>query len=244
MRRLVLLSLAVVVGVLVAACGAPDSGFSRIDPSEDGFGLSETSTTTSTTTTTIPPSTSESATTSTSVAESTTSTIPSEPVTVYYPSGRQLAPAELQLAPNPSLYQVMALILKGPPEGELYVGMRSILPDDAEINVENVEGVAVVDFPAGLFDDMPPNDQRLVFGQIVLTMTSQRGVGQVRFRQAGADMSVYLGNAGTTEAGQLVTKQDYTALVDNPPPPIDTTTSTTTTTTTAPTAGGSSVPGG
>ncbi|MGD9998105.1 MAG: GerMN domain-containing protein [Ilumatobacteraceae bacterium] len=229
MRRLLALTSVGLLVVVLAACGLPTDGdFSRIDPSEDGFGLSQTTLPTTTTTTTTVPTTTvpESTTTSSSILQTTTTTLPVELVTVFYPSGRQLAQAQQALPLNPSLQQVMFLILSGHPEGVEYVGMRDILPSDADITVEKIGGVAVVDFPPGLFDDISPTDQLLVFGQIVLTMTNQRGVGQVRFEQDGGDMSVFLGNSTLSEPGQLVSSDDYVNLIEGPSPPLTTTTTT------------------
>jgi hypothetical protein len=92
----------------------------------------------------------------------------------------------------------------------------------------------VIDFPEGIFNDMEPRDQRLVFGQIVLTMTSQRGVGQVRFTKAGEPFSVYRGDASLTEPDETVASDDYMTLLTGAEVPIDPTTTTTTTTTTLP----------
>jgi hypothetical protein len=229
MRRLIVLTLIAVFGIGVAACGLPtDDEFTRIDEADDGFGLSRPSTTT--TTTTLAPTTTIDATTST-VIETTTTSIPVEPVDVYFPTGRQLAVVQLLTTPDPALDQVMALILDGPPDGEAFASLRSILPANAVVTATRANGVAVIDFPEGIFNDMEPRDQRLVCGQIVLTMTSQRGVGQVLFTQAGQPLSVFLGDASRTEPNQTVSAEDYSMLLTGGGDPIDTTTTTTTVTT-------------
>jgi spore germination protein GerM len=133
------------------------------------------------------------------------------------------------LPPDPQLNQVMARILKGPLEGDLFTGFRTILPADADVTANNVGGVAVVNFPNDVFDGISPNDQRLVFGQIVLTMTSQPGVGQVRFTQGEEPMSVFLGNGSSSAATQSVLASDYTNLLGGSGEPIQTTTTTITT---------------
>lgn len=227
MRRLVVLSAVAVLGVVVAACGLPsDDDFTRIDEADDGFGLSQTSTTS--TTTTLAPTTSIDATTSTSIAITTTS-LAVEPVDIYFPIGRQLQKVQVPLSVGPSLNQVLVSMLSGPPPGDAFVGLRSILPADAVITVSKVNGVAVVDFPEGIFDEMEPRDQRLVFGQIVLTMTSQRGVGQVRFTKAGEPFSVYRGDGSLTspdDPAETVSADDYMSLLTGTDVPIDPTTTT------------------
>lgn len=229
MRRLIVLTVVAVLGVTVAACGLPsDDKFTEIDEAEDGFGLSRPSTTT--TSTTLAPTTTIDATTSTSIELTTTTSIPVEQVDMYFPIGRQLAKIQVPLPADPVLNQVMARILQGPPEGESFVGLRTILPADAEVTATNEKGVAVVDFPAGIFEDISASDQRLVFGQIVLTMTSQPGIGQVRFTQEQQDISVFLGDASSSVAGQPVTRDDYKNLASG----VDPIEPTTTTTTTAP----------
>ncbi len=228
MRRLVVLSVGAVLAVVLAACGLPaDDEFTRIDPGDDGFGLSLASTTTVTTST--EPSTTIDATTSTSIADTTTS-IPGVFVDIYFPVARQLGKVPMLLPPDPQLNQVMARILKGPLEGDLFTGMRTILPADADVTANNVGGVAVVNFPNDVFDGISPNDQRLVFGQIVLTMTSQRGVGQVRFTQGEEPMSVFLGNGSSSVATESVLRSDYTNLLGGSVDPIQTTTTTIATT--------------
>jgi Sporulation and spore germination len=226
MRRLVVMSAAMAMLTVIAACGLPgDEDFQSIDRSQDGFGLWETSTTTSTTA----PTTTIDATTSSTIEASTSTVAPTELVDVYFPTGRALGKTQSgPLAIDPTLQQVIFLILDGPPEGDLGRGFRSILPSEAAITATNVDGVAVVDFPEGIFDDMDPIDQRLVFGQIVLTLSRQRGVGPVQFTQAGQKMSVYLGNGSLTAEDDTVSAEDYTILVNSSGPPIETTTTTTT----------------
>ena len=226
MRRLVVLSVCAVLTVVVAACGLPaDDDFTRIDPGDDGFGLSQAST--STVTTTTEPSTTLDATTSTSIAATTSTSIPGVFVDIYFPIARQLGKVPMLLPPDPQLNQVMARILKGPPEGDLFTGFRTILPADADVTANNVGGVAVVNFPDDVFDGISPNDQRLVFGQIVLTMISQPGIGQVRFTQGEEPMSVFLGNGSSSVATESVLRSDYTNLLGGSGDPIPTTTTTT-----------------
>jgi hypothetical protein len=234
MRRLVLMTVAMVMAAAVAACGLPDDdNFNPIDESEDGFGLGETSTTSSTTTTT--PTTTIDATTSSTIGPTTTTIPATEPVRIYFPTGQQLTPIFLQLAINPAPTQVIAAMLQGPPPG-LEAGIRLILPQGPEFvpAVSKTAGVATVDFPEALFEmfqELSPLDQRLAFGQIVLTLCNRPGIGQVLFTLAGSPMLVFRGDGTSPQPDapvieQLVSEDDYTNLVAGSPP---VTTSTTTT---------------
>lgn len=219
MRRLVVLTIVMITGAV--ACGLPRDGeFEAISPEQDESGLSEsptTSTTTMPTTTTSPQSTTTiDGTTTTSVAQTTT-TIATELVDIYFPSGRGLASIPRTMPANPSLTQVMGAILEGPPAGELGITLRRVLPDglrERDIPVANAAGVATVDLPEGIFDSLDAIDQRLLFGQIVATLTNCcAGIGQVVFTLDGQPTRVYRGNGETTEPGEAVSSDDYTNLL-------------------------------
>jgi hypothetical protein len=227
------LSLALVAVPL--SCGVPGGGpFNAIEDEDIPFGLGEPTTTTvvtTTTSTTIVPNT---------TVGPTTSTIPTEPVTLYFLAGEQLVSIELALVRPASLPQVMAALEQGPPRGPAAPGLRSALRTDATNSVRESGGVATVDLAPNLFEALPLTDQRLAIAQIVLTLTKQRGIGQVRFTQNDEPIAVPLGSGEFTEPGQAVSHSDYAELLDDSPPPITTTTepptttSTTSTTTTMP----------
>jgi hypothetical protein len=220
MRRILLLT--VIMIVVAAACGLPSqSEFKAIDRAEDGFGLSETSTTS--TTTTVAPTTTLDVTTSTIIE--TTTTIATELVEIYFPTGRQLTSISQSMPAKPALTQVMAKILEGPPNGDLGIGLRAVLPRNADITVISAAGVATVDLPAGIFDTLDSTDQRLMFGQIVLTLLGCcSGVGQVVFTLDGAPTRVYRGDGSATDPGERVSRDDYTVLLTSVGQPIETTT--------------------
>ena len=220
MKRVVVLTVAMVM--LAVACGLPSDGdFRPIAREEDGFGLSETSTTS--TTTTVAPTTTIDETTST--VQETTTTIATEQVGIYFPTGRQLTSISAAMPARPSLTQVMAKILEGPLSGELGIGLRSVLPEDADITVTSAAGVATVDLPAGIFDSLDSTDQRLLFGQIVLTITGCcPGVGQVVFTLDGEPTRVFRGDGSATAPGERVSSDDYVVLRTGIGEPIETTT--------------------
>ena len=200
------------------ACGVPGStSFTAIENEDIPYGLGEP------TTTTIATTTSTSVVSSTAPEPAPTSTVPTEPVTVYFLAGEQLVTIELALVRPASLPQVVAALEQGPPTGPSTLGLRSALRADAIAGVTEAGGIATVDLVPRLFDDLAPPDQRLAIAQIVLTLTRQRGVGQVRFTQNGAQISVPLGSGQFTEPGQTVTHADYELLLSENPPPVTTT---------------------
>lgn len=191
------------------ACGLPDDEtFSPISR-DDRFGLSQT--TTPTTTTTTAPTTTVDATTTTAAV--TTSTLVTELVDLYFITGRQLTGVATALPLEPALSQVLAALLKGPPEGGLGSGLRSALPADETLTVTSEAGIATVDLPATIFTTLDPADQRLLLGQVVLTLTDRPGVGPVVFTLAGQPTRVFRGDASLTEPGQAVSRDDYLVLL-------------------------------
>jgi hypothetical protein len=201
----------------VAACSVVGDG--KVSKLRPAFGLDDT----------LAPSTTEAATTTavpTTVNEaSSTTAVQTEPVRLYFITNGQLTYVT-QAVPAPAAPQLIIKALQAGPQGELGFALRTAVPSRAAVNVQTSAGVAVVDLPPGFFDSIAVTDQRLVIGQMVLTLTDSRGVGQVQFNQAVPKPS-----GEVTPAGQLLTKNDFqTLLLDS----NGTTTSTTTAPTTRP----------
>lgn len=220
-----LVGMTAVLLAVAVGCGVPDSGeLESIDDDGVPFDLTGTSVVTTTTSTTVAPSTTESPIPTSTLAPTTT--IQNELVDLYFASGSRLKPIPQQLAGQPGPEQLLAALVLGPPTGSVGVGLRAIIPRDAELSVDVVDGIVVVDLPADLFDGMSTTDQRLVFGQIVMTMTPRR-VGQVLFTLAGEPLPVFLGDGGLSEPDQPVSFDDYSQLMSSNIPEITTTTTTT-----------------
>lgn len=219
-RRIALL--AALLALFTVACGVGEgSKFERV-ASPIPLGLDDT----------LPPTTIEQTTTSdavtTSSDQATTSTIStSESVLMYFISRGQLTKVPVPLTPGPTLFQVIARLQGGPPEGDEFVGLRSAVPATVLIDVtDDRTGVANVDLPSRFFDRIVPSEQRLAIGQIVLTLLNRPSLGQVRFTSEGEAIEVPKGSGELAEAGELLSVRDYESLLDSPP---DTTTTTTTT---------------
>jgi spore germination protein GerM len=93
-------------------------------------------------------------------------------------------------------------------------------------------GVATIELSPGFFEQVPPQDQLLAIGQIVLTVTEVGGIGQVLFTQGGNPLGVPRGpSGGLSDGKEPLSRRDYQELL-NPPVPTTTTSTTTTVATT------------
>ncbi len=194
--------------VLVAACGvSADGQLEQIDEA-DLFGLDVTTTSTSTTTsTTLVPATAPVETT----AQATTTTIAAEPVDLYFLDGNRLEPVSIALARNPSPLRVVTALVDGEVlSGAEGIGLRTLLPEDLVNSVgESGTGYVTVDVAGEPFDLIDDADQRAAIAQIVLTLVSRPGVGQVQFTRDGELMRVPRRDGLQSDPGELVSRQDY-----------------------------------
>jgi hypothetical protein len=192
---------------LVAACSVVDDGKARrIDPPGE---LDDTlpTTTTDATTTNVP--------TSSSAVDSSTTLVQTEPVRLYFIASGQLVYVTTPVT-SPVVLPVIIFALQEGPPAETF-GLRSAVPRDMAIGVTtDGSGVANVDLPDDFFDVVSRTDQRLVIGQIVLTLTDSRGIGQVVFDQP---VTKPLGEI--VAAGQPLSYRDYEALAGSVPLPAD-----------------------
>lgn len=221
MRVRALLLVAGSLGLALAASACSVVGDGKVDRVDPPFGLADTLATS----TTIASTTTIQQTTTTGLDTSTTG-VPTEAVRLYFITGQQLNFVPTPLPADPSLPQIMAALLAGPPKNELGVGLRTGLPEDALIDASsNNAGVAIVELPEGFFDDIPEGDQRLATAQIVLTLTDSRGIGQVQFNQ-----QVPKPSGALTPAGQPLSRNDFASLLEGATPPTSTTAAPTSTT--------------
>ena len=200
--------LALTLGSLLAlsACSVVDDGkVGRIDPPG---GLDDTLPATTTSTTTMPD-------TSTTGVNPSTTLVQTEPVRLYFIASGQLSYVTVPIA-TPVVPSVIVTALQIGPPAEAF-GLRTALPPETAIRVDtDGTGVARVDLPDDFFDQVSITDQRLVIGQIVLTLTDSRGIGQVVF-----DQPVPKPLGEVVLAGQPLTRLDYEALLGSSPLPIE-----------------------
>ncbi|CAB4709704.1 unannotated protein [freshwater metagenome] len=201
----------IALGIVVSSCSLPgDGSVKQIDTDKIPYELNAT-------TTSSPPTTVPASTTTSPVIETTTSTssstIPVEIVSMFFVAGTQVVPIDRLLLSPAAAPQVLAALSEGPPEGDAAAGLRSALPVGfaAEVTVER--GIATVVLPGTFITDLPGGEQRLAVAQIVLTLTRQSGVGQVRFTSNNEPQSVPRGRGDLSTPGATVACDDYANLL-------------------------------
>ena len=205
----------IAASLLVAGCGVPSSSDFQAFNANDvrGFGVEGT-----TTTTTASPGDTSLA--SSTTVEITTTTIATEPVTLYFLAGNRLSSVSIALARPASPVQVLAALVSGPPAGQVGTGLRSALPISVKLGVADARGGVVVDVPVGFFERIPnPPDQRLAVAQVVLTLTERGGIGAVQFTQEGTPIAVPLGTGVSAQPGAVLYRDNYASLLGIDPAP-------------------------
>lgn len=139
-------------------------------------------------------------------------TIATEPVSLYFVAGTQVVSVSQYLPRPVSIAQTLAVLEAGPPR-EFGLGLRTAIPEGPPSGISLSGGVVTVNLAPTFFKDMAPQDQRLAIAQFVLTLTDQRGVGQVTFTQNGLPISVLRGGGDLTQPGQLLVSADYAQLL-------------------------------
>ena len=203
----------VAAGALVAAtaagCGVTTDPKARAIAREDvRFGLADTTTTT----TTVPPSTTVAPTsTSTTVAPSTTSTIPTELVLLYFVRNGRLTTevrslplnGAARVRPDATLDQLVI----GPSDAS---SQTLVLPQVLS-GFELGAGTARVQLGPTYFA-LPPEQQVLALGQVVMTLTERPGIGKVIFRLPN-DLPADFWKGDTSVTSSEVSAEDYKVLV-------------------------------
>jgi len=212
MKRLTsILAISSSLAIMFTSCSIPGGGsVKQINPDNIPYDLNAT-------TTSSPPTTTVASTTTSPVIETTTSTssstIPVEIVSMFFVAGAQVVPIDRLLLTPAAAPQVLAALSEGPPEGDAAAGLRSARPVGfvAEVTVER--GIATVELPGTFITDLPGGEQRLAVAQIVLTLTRQAGVGQVRFTSNNEPQPVPRGRGDLSSPGATVACDDYANLL-------------------------------
>lgn len=192
-RRTARLAVAPVALLLAGACGVPtDSSAEVAGPDDVPFGLLD-----------------EGTTSTTSPDGATPPTGPA--ISLCFVDGDSVvpvprAPADLPGSPD-DLVDVLAA---GPTAVEAQRGLSSALPDPIPVlGTEVSGGVAEVDLD-DTFADLSADRLLLAVAQIVCTLTSQPGVGQVGFTLEGERIEVPRQDGSLTRSP--VTRDDYAEL--------------------------------
>ena len=186
--------------VLLAACAVPESGsFKEVNPKDIPFELNA-------------PETSIPASKAPIVAPTTVPGTTYEKADLYFVKSGSLIRVRLEIASPTDLQGVFTALVAGLPD-PAHSKAKTILPSAFDANVEVEGGVANVNSRRGYLDSIKPNEQRLAIAQIVLTLTSQPGIGQVTFSVGGKPIGVPRGRGDIAGAGTPVTFDDYKMLI-------------------------------
>jgi hypothetical protein len=189
-----------VLCVLLAACAVPKSGsFNEVDPNDIPFGLNSPET--SAPTTTIPVAV------PTTVAGTTYET-----ADLFFVKSSSLVRVRLDIPSPTDLQGVFTALIAGLPD-PAHSKVKTLLPSAFAASIDVIGGVANVNSKRGYLDSIKPNEQRLAIAQIVLTLTSQPGIGQVTFSVGGKPIGVPRGRGDIAGAGTPVTFDDYKMLI-------------------------------
>ena len=186
--------------VLLASCAVPKSGaVDEVSPNDIPFGLNS-------------PETSSPSTTTTLVVQTTVAGTAYEKADLFFVENASLIRVQLEIPSPTSLQDVFVALVTGLPDPARSKA-RTLLPPAFAANIDVVGGVANVNSKSGYLESIKPNEQRLAIAQIVLTLTSQPGIGQVTFSVGGKPIGVPRGRGDIAGAGIPVTFDDYKMLL-------------------------------
>jgi hypothetical protein len=194
----------VALTVVAAACGI--GGSDRVEEVDADLlgGLNEP-----TSSTTAPASSEPS---SSSLPGSTT-TVAMQRIRLYFIQGSQLVYYDAEVPENAELRRRIDLLEEVPPELAEEGVRTAVLPD-------LVSGVArwgsdgvTVHFDSDQFAAIDDSDQRLMVGQLVLTLTGQPAIDRVDFTRNGDPLAVFLRNNTLGRPGEAVRSGDYDVLL-------------------------------
>jgi len=192
------ISTSLVFLIALSSCAIPSDGeFQPIPDSEVPYELSSARTT-------LPPNA------ATTVPGSHTST---EPTDAYFISNSRVLKIVRLVAAPAGPDQALATLSALDTQDPALAGLRTAIPKSFSATVTVERGVASVDSTRGLLDTLSPLDQRLAVAQIVLTLTSRPGIGQVLFSVDGVPTGVPRGRGDLAGPLTPVTFDDYASLV-------------------------------
>jgi len=152
-------------------------------------------------------------TTSTTVASPPTTLVATEGVVLYFVRGEEITSLIRSIRLNAEPREVLDLLLEGYPSTIFGLDVRSAIPGDLKAKVTVERGLATVDTDESLLSEISPIDQPLAIAQIVLTLTSRPGIGQVNFLVNGEPQAVPRGGGELAPADEPVAYDDYAMLL-------------------------------
>ena len=203
MTKVVLPSMLLIA--VLSSCAVPSSGsYQQVSNADIPFGLSSPQTTIPQTTTTLSD-------------PNSTESLPiavSEPVDLFFISNSRIIKVQRNVASPANPAQALSSLVEGPSTSPEFVGLRTALPTTFTAKVDVIRGVAQVDATRAFLNSLSGLDQKLAIAQIVLTLTSRPGVGQVLFSVEGKLISVPRGRGDSIASGVAVTFDDYASLIN------------------------------
>ena len=203
MTKVVLPSMLLIA--VLSSCAVPSSGsYQQVSNADIPFGLSSPQTTIPQTTTTLSD-------------PNSTESLPiavSEPVDLFFISNSRIIKVQRNVASPANPAQALSSLVEGPSTSPEFVGLRTALPTTFTARVDVIRGVAQVDATRAFLNSLSGLDQKLAIAQIVLTLTSRPGVGQVLFSVEGKLISVPRGRGDSVASGIAVTFDDYASLIN------------------------------
>ena len=191
--------------VVLSSCAVPSNGsYQQVSSADIPFGLDAPQTTIPQTTTTVSDLTS-------------TESLPiavSEPIDLFFISNSRIIKVQRNVASPANPSQALSSLVEGPSTSPEFVGLRTALPTTFTAKVDVTRGVAQVDATRAFLNSLSGLDQKLAIAQIVLTLTSRPGVGQVLFSVEGKFISVPRGRGDSVASRIAVTFDDYASLVN------------------------------
>jgi spore germination protein GerM len=189
----------------LSACAVPNSGsYSQVAPEDIPFGLNAPQTTLPQTTTTVFDPT---------IVDSLPIAV-TEPIDLFFISNSRIIKVQRNVGSPANPSQALSSLVEGPSSSPEFVGLRTALPTTFVASVDVIRGVAQVDATRAFLDSLSGLDQKLAIAQIVLTLTSRPGVGQVLFSVDGKLISVPRGRGDSVSSGVAVTFDDYSSLIN------------------------------
>lgn len=181
-------TVAVVVAVLLAACGVPQDEAPRaLDPSAAPFLVFEPE-----------------------PAPQPQGEVEAE---LWLVRTDRLVPVQRQLRLPGSPQQILEQLFDGPTEAERAAGLSSALPAALELEDIEVRNRLAVVTLEGLGDQVR-TDANVAFGQIVATLDAHPDIDGVRFRTPDGDVQVPRGDGSLTDAP--VNRESYAELIGDP----------------------------
>lgn len=159
------------------------------------------------------PTTTSTTTTSTSVVPTVTTVVETESILLHFILGESITTVMRKVPRNPDAQAVLESLLAGFPSSNFGPDIRSAIPRDLKATVTIERGLATVDVEGSLLTEISPIDQPLAIAQIVLTLTSRPGIGQVEFRVDGDPQAVPRGGGELASADETVAYDDYAMLM-------------------------------